>query len=402
MSIRKRRGRRLPAFRLRLLAVRRLLAVGAAAMFLVLFAALVLPGDQATAITRGSSINCRGAGILWPKNTGHVSPQARRHRGQVVRHTVREGVALSRVVNHGAHGCTPGSKRRLADRSKRRHHRRRHHATHHRVAVVRPSQTSLPPPAGYTDQQMIFDDQFSGGTLDGTKWNTYIGSGGIIWNNYGNLPAPFSGPNIPGAGNEAAMFGPSQVTVDNGLTLTAQPNVNQYAGTYPWISGVVTTEGKFSLPTTGWYVQVKAKMPDQSRGMWPGIWFLPGVAGTPANELDGYEGGLLGADPNEIMHSDYFADQGQQQSAYSVGTEVNGGYNVYGFQFIPGQSITAYFNGNQVWRVSATSGITITGEPYEIILSLQVATQQTSGWHIVATATTPPATMSVAEVQAYS
>ena len=150
------------------------------------------------------------------------------------------------------------------------------------------------------------------------------------------------------------MFGPSQVSVNNGLTLTAQPNVNQYAGTYPWISGVVTTEGKFSLPTTGWYVQVKAKMPDQSQGMWPGIWFLPGVAGTPANELDGYEGGLLGLDPNEIMHSDYFADQGQQQSAYSVGTEVNAGYNVYGFQFIPGQSITAYFNGNQVWQVSAT------------------------------------------------
>jgi len=249
---------------------------------------------------------------------------------------------------------------------------------------------------------MIFDDQFSGGTLDGTKWNTYMGSGRIIWNNYGNLPAPFSGPNATRTRTEAAMFGPSQVRVDKGLTLTAQPNVNRYAGTYPWISGVVTTEGKFSLPTTGWYVQVKAKMPDQSRGMWPGIWFLPGVAGTPANELDGYEGGLLGADPNEIMHSDYFADQGQQQSAYNVGTEVNAGYNVYGFQFIPGQSITAYFNGNQVWRVSATSGITITGEPYEIILSLQVATQQTSGWHIVATATTPPATMSVAEVQAYS
>ena len=164
------------------------------------------------------------------------------------------------------------------------------------------------------------------------------------------------------------MFRPSQVSVNNGLTLTAQPNVNQYAGTYPWISGVVTTEGKFSLPTTGWYVQVKAKMPDQSQGMWPGIWFLPGVEGTPANELDGYEGGLLGLDPNEIMHSDYFADQGQQQSAYSVGTEVNAGYNIYGFQFIPGQSITAYFNGKQVWQVSASSGITISGEPYQIML----------------------------------
>ena len=371
-------------------------------MVFMLSAAPVLPGGEATALTTGSGISCAGAGTLGHGETGHARPQTRRQRGLVVKRNVGEGVNPSRIVNRGARRCTLVSERRLASRSKRRHHRRRHHPPHHGMAVVRPSQTSLPPPAGYTDQQMIFDDQFAGGSLDGTKWNTYMGSGGIIWNNYGKLPAPFSGPNATRSRNEAAMYRPSQVTVNNGLTLTAQPNVNQYAGTYPWISGVVTTEGKLSLPTTGWYVQVKAKMPDQSQGMWPGIWFLPGVKGTPANELDGYEGGLLGVDPNEIMHSDYFADQGQQQSAYSVGTEVNAGYNVYGFQFIAGQCITAYFNGNQVWRVSATSGITISAEPYEIILSLQVATQQTSGWHTVPTATTPPATMSVAEVQAYS
>ena len=263
-------------------------------------------------------------------------------------------------------------------------------------------QSGMPAPTGYTNQQLIFDDQFSGTTLDTTKWTTYLGAQGAVWNNFGNLPLPYSGPNIPGAGNEAAMFGPSQVSVNNGLTLTATTNANQYSSTYPWISGVVTTEGKFSLPTTGWYVQVKAKMPDQSQGMWPAIWFLPGMAGTPANELDGYEGGFLGPAPNEIMHSDYFADQGQQQNAYSVGTDVTAGYHVYGFQFLPGQSTTAFFDGKQVWQVPTASGITITGEPYEIMLELQVATQQTSGWHTVTTAGTPSATMTVAEVQAYS
>ena len=53
--------------------------------------------------------------------------------------------------------------------------------------AVPPSQMSLPPPAGYTDQQMIFDDQFSGGTLDGTKWNTYMGaaeSSGTTWGTF--------------------------------------------------------------------------------------------------------------------------------------------------------------------------------------------------------------------------
>ncbi len=222
-----------------------------------------------------------------------------------------------------------------------------------------------------------------------------------MWDNFGQLPAPFSGPNTP-IGDEAAMFGPSQVSVDNGLTLTAQHNTNQYDGSYPWLSGVVTTEGKFSLPTSGWYVQVKAKMPDQSQGMWPAIWFLPGVYGGQVNEFDGYEGGWLSGDPNEVMHSDYFADEGQQQQTYNVGTDVTAGYHVYGFRFIPGQSVTAFFDGRQVWQVTTSAGISITGEPYEIMLELQVASQQFAGSHTEPTGSTQSAAMNIAEVQAYS
>ena len=256
-------------------------------------------------------------------------------------------------------------------------------------------------PAGYTNQQLIFDDQFSGTSLDSTKWTTYLGADGVVWNNFGKLPSPYSGNNMPGS-FDMSMYAPSQVSVNNGLTLTAQRNTNQYSGTYPWLSGVVTTEGKFTLPTGGWYVQVKAKMPDQSQGMWPAIWFLCGPTCSNDNELDGYEGGWLMSSPNQIMHSDYFANQGQQQNAYNVSADVTAGYHVYGFQFIPGQSVTAFFDGRQVWQVLASSGITITGEPYEIILELQVAAQQTSGWHTVTAGSTPSSSMDVSEVQAYS
>jgi len=259
-------------------------------------------------------------------------------------------------------------------------------------------------PAGYTSRQMIFDDQFSGTRLDTSKWTTYLGASAIRWDSNGTLRRPYSGPNLP-LTNQLEMFAPNQVAVDNGLTLTARrntPALSPYAAAYPWISGVVTTEGKFTLPTSGWYVQVKAEMPDQSQGMWPAIWFLPGPSGGPVNELDGYEGGWTGSDPNQIMHSDYFADQGQQQDAYGVGQDVTSGYHIYGFRFIPGKSITAYFDGRQVWPVRASSGITITGEPYEIILELQVAAQQASGRHTMTTSATPSASMQVAEVQAYS
>jgi hypothetical protein len=266
---------------------------------------------------------------------------------------------------------------------------------------------SMPPPAWYTSQQMIFDDQFSGTSLDTDNWTTYLGADGQVWNNLGSLPLPYSAGNSVangGSGDAISMYSPSQVTVHNGLTLTARRNTNQWSSTYPWISGVVTTEGKLTLPTSGWYVQVKAEMPDQSRGMWPAIWFLCGTSCPDENELDGYEGGFLlgGTNPNDVMHSDYFADQGQQQSAFDVDTDVTAGYNVYGFQFIPGQSITAYFNGTQVWQVNASSGVTIASEPYQIMLELQVAGTPTSGWHTVASFSTPTSSMKVAEVQVYS
>jgi hypothetical protein len=198
------------------------------------------------------------------------------------------------------------------------------------------------------------------------------------------------------------MFAPSQVSVDNGLTLTAQRNSNGYAGTYPWLSGVITTGSKFTLPTGGWYVQVRAKMSDQSQGMWPAIWFLCGTSCADDNELDGYEGGWTGSAPNNLMHSDYFADQGQQQSAYDVGSNVSSGWHTYGFELVPGHSISAYVDGRKVWGVNASSGVTITGEPYEIIIELQEATAQTSGWHTVTSSATPTSSMQVGEVQAYS
>jgi beta-glucanase (GH16 family) len=263
--------------------------------------------------------------------------------------------------------------------------------------------TGISPPAGYGSSQLIFQDNFTGTSLDTSKWVTYLGSSGAVWDNNGALPSPYSGPTLPGAGNESAMFAPSQVAVDNGLTLTAQRNSNQYATDYPWISGVVTTEGKFSLPTTGWYVQVKAKMPDQSQGMWPAIWFLPGVPGTPFNEIDGYEGGLLGpGQPNTLMNSNYFADQGQQDQLTPLGFDTTAGYHVYGVRFLPGQSITWYVDGSPVYQLLASSSVTITSEPYQIMLELQVATAQTAGWHTTTNSATPSSTMSVAEVQAYS
>ena len=272
--------------------------------------------------------------------------------------------------------------------------------------------TPMPPPAGYTAQQRIFDDQFSGTSLNTTNWTTLWGAQGEVWNDFGILPNPYSGPNDTahgGNGFDLAMFGPSQVAVDNGLTLTAQRNTNQWASTFPWISGVVTTEGKFTLPTSGWYVQVKAKMPyTMSQGMWPSIWFMPAVAGTSVNEIDGFEGGFeFYGPPNPALHSTYhstyFLNSGTTLSKLvKVSANLTTGFHVYGIEWIPGVSVTIYLDGTEIWQVTEAEAGSIPAEPYEIILQLAVASAETDWWHTVTSATTPTSSMQVAEVQAYS
>ena len=229
----------------------------------------------------------------------------------------------------------------------------------------------------------------------------------FAWNNNGSLPAPYSGPNVPGAGTDLEMYGPSQVRVDNGLTLTAQRNTNPYSGAYPWISGVVTTEGKFSLPTTGWYVQARIKVPDTTQGLWPSMWFLPAGPG-PFDEIDFVQGGFYGGPGNvddAPVGAGYFDSAGDivNEAVPDVGFDASAGYHTYGIQWTPGVGIDEYVDGNLVWTVTESEvpgGIV--AQAYEIILDLQVAATADAGWRTVTTATSPGGSMDVAEVQAYS
>ena len=258
-------------------------------------------------------------------------------------------------------------------------------------------------PAGYTSQQLIFDDQFSGTNLDTSKWTTLMGANGVVWNNFGTLAAGYTAQNSGAGQNGAAVLNASQLSVDNGLTITAQRNTTGVQeGNYPWTSGIVNTMGKFTLPSTGWYVQAKMRWPDTTAGMWPSLWFMPPTSG-PSNELDGFEGGFKnpGLGPqNQLIHYDYFSPGGEMQHMANVGVDMSAGYHTYGVEYIPNVSIKYYFDGA---LEATTSGVPIPAESYEIMINLMVALASTSGWHTVpAPGNYPASTMDVAEVQAYS
>jgi beta-glucanase (GH16 family) len=245
---------------------------------------------------------------------------------------------------------------------------------------------------------MIFDDRFTGTTLDGSKWNTYIASkasNGYPWNSNGTGGSG-GAPN----GNNAAYFEPSQVSVNNGLNLNAVSGSGQPG--YEWTSGTLSTYGKFQFQ--GGYVQVEAKMPD-GNGMWPGLWMLPGPGGTGGDnsEIDQFEGNFLDGTVNPLgVYAWHLHTRGTQWgSDTNVGIDLSAAFHVYGMKWVPGQSITWYLDGQQVGQITSAQA-TIPDEPMELILSLYVASSLTSGWHQAYGPSTPsPSRMSVAEVQVY-
>lgn len=259
----------------------------------------------------------------------------------------------------------------------------------------------LAPPAGYSASQLIFDDQFSGASLNSAHWNTFMGGqGGQFWNSDG-LPV---GDSAPGTFFHQTYFSPSQVRVNDGLTLTMVPDTRYSSLGYRYRSGVVTTDHKFALRSG--YVQIKAKMPDASLGGWPGIWFIHPSSGGGAQEIDLQEGGFTpesaglpsGTPENKIFVSTYHTASGSQSNfSYVTPKPMSARFNIYGIQYIPGRSIKTYFNGRLVG--SWTQNISTT--PYEIVIWNTQASGNASGFHT--TGKSPnPSRLSVTEVQAYA
>jgi len=173
----------------------------------------------------------------------------------------------------------------------------------------------------------------------------------------------------------------------NGLRIIATPS-NRFPG-YRWASGAVTTKGLFSF--SGGYVQIRAKMPNSSSGMWACLWFLDG-----GSEIDLQESGstLGSANPNHVLAMTYHG--GGSQVPVNTGVDLSAAYHTYGLEYIPGHSIKMYLDG----ALEATYTQNIPTGAYEILMNLQVAGSQAAGWHTVA-GNSGQFELDVSEVQVY-
>ena len=255
---------------------------------------------------------------------------------------------------------------------------------------------------------LAFVATFSGSSLSRSKWNPYItdaAASGQPWNSNGQGgSSPAGGPDL----QDLEYDLPSQVRVDGGLQLTARrqatPGVlGNGPLTYPWRSGAVSTYGKFEFD--GGYLSVTARMPTGS-GLWPSVFLLPGysMAGHPdGNEIDLFEGGYLGQGPPADNVAWHLHVSGRVVGGVvDVGTRLSAGYHTYGLDWVPGKSITWYFDGRRIAQVTSAT-VAIPNEPMELIVDLQVANSATASFHDQVDAATPStATMDVRRIAVYS
>lgn len=262
---------------------------------------------------------------------------------------------------------------------------------------------NLTAPAGFSSSDLVFQENFSGTSLDGA-WNPYITSkaaNGWPWNDNG------SGGSGPGSQYDADYDVASHATVSNGvlnLTATQKPiyGVNQGSWeTYPVTSGAVSSYGNFEF--NGGYLQISMKAPN-GNGAWPGLWLMPGKGSSAGDnfEIDIQEGGYTGSgDPNHAFSYHLHTPSGTVGGVVDTGVDLTAGFNTYGIDWVPGQSITWYLNGQQIAKVTSAEA-TIPSEPMQLIMSNQVADSDATGWHTVLGSSTPQSMqMQVEAVQLY-
>jgi beta-glucanase (GH16 family) len=216
------------------------------------------------------------------------------------------------------------------------------------VAIAASLHGGSPPiggPLGVSGRwHLVFDDEFSGTSLDTRKWSTgWFGSG------------------ITGGvkSDEPDCYDPSQVAVSGGglnLTMLARSAICN-GGTHHYVSGLVSTHDTYNF--TYGVVQARAWLPASGGAIadWPAIW-ADGLGDWPATgELDVVEG--IGGQACWHFH-DLQGDPGSCTSRHFAG-----GWHTFAADWEPGL-VRYYYDGRKI----ATLWRGITDDPMYLILGL--------------------------------
>jgi len=203
--------------------------------------------------------------------------------------------------------------------------------------------TPEPTPTPTPERELIFADEFSGTTLDASKW-----SSGYPWTN----------PD----GNYNRSTGEQQVYLQRNIVLgggsakliAKREGVNGR----PYTSGMISSDprnGKGFLHTYG-YIEARIKVPG-GKGMWPAFWNLPWPIAWPPE-----------IDIVEVLGDECVAEFHLHPNANYQGTNVCDTWHTYAVDWRPGK-VVWYLDGIERYR---EEGNHIPSQPMYLLLNLAV------------------------------
>jgi beta-glucanase (GH16 family) len=212
------------------------------------------------------------------------------------------------------------------------------------------------PTAGLT---LAFTANFGGNALNTSQWDTCY-----LWF------TPSTGCTNYGNSQEEEWYLPSQDQVSGGelqmvasATPTAGTTKTGASKTYPYRSGMVTTDNSFSF--TYGYVQIVAKLPGGS-GTWPALWLVPKATVWPP-EIDIMENW---GTPTTFRGTYHWTTKNPRQQGYTIqtGVDLADSFNTYGLLWQPG-ALTWYFDTK---AVASYSGAGVSTIPMFLIANLAI------------------------------
>ena len=228
------------------------------------------------------------------------------------------------------------------------------------------------------DYDLVFFDEFSGATLDSSKWQT-----GLLWgpylqiNNEEQLYVDTLGINSGALTNPLELTGETLIIratpTSSEVTPPERPaqddpvwnNFSEYQyngvtsngpGYDPddvnYLSGIITSYDAFKM--THGYVEARVKLPSGA-GLWPAFWLLNSHYVEDSPEIDIME--FLGQNVDEVYHTYHYFDVEDNWAKISSPTYVTEhsdwtqDFHTFGVAWSP-NALVWYIDGNEVRRIT--------------------------------------------------
>ena len=208
--------------------------------------------------------------------------------------------------------------------------------------LIGSSAIAAPPGSGW---RLHFADEFSGDTVDTTKWQTRY-----PWGRTHN--------------HQAYMRDENVVLGDGNVSLVA---TRESYGGKPFTSGIIST-GYSKYKPDGGYFEARILLPDTT-GSWPAFWGLDSGWPPEADIMEYPLGAYTNAEYHTAFH--YSTGGGNASGAGKVNPggigDLRGQYHTFGMEWASDDYVRFFFNGNQVSSFGTDSAITQMSSMYLLL-----------------------------------